>query len=155
MIRPPKVALFAFSLWISTVAVLSASAQQPSLPQLTVQVTDQLGAVIPGALVTIIDSAGALKTAAYTKPDGSALFPIASGHYGISARADGFLSSRTDIDYPKANTATLALPISTIMMCGPCVNPTPIFLETTPPVITALIEPDKRSWFPLHWTRRD
>jgi hypothetical protein len=155
VIRPPKASLYAFYLWISAVAVFSASAQQPPLPQLTVQVTDQYGAVMTGALVAITNSAGVLKAAAYAGADGSAVFPIAPGHYKISAREDGFLNGQTEVDFPKADTATLALPISTLPLCGPCFTPEPMLPDPTQPVITALIEPDKRGWFPFHRGKHD
>ncbi len=125
------------------------NAQQPPLPQLTVNVTDQTGAIIPGALVEITDSAGVLKTAAYTKADGSALFPITPGHDEISVRAVGFLNGQQEIDFPKTSLITLTLMISNEIECGPCVNPTPIFLETTQPVITGLVPDESLDNLPL------
>jgi len=143
-------AIFAtFVLSILSVPVPTLKAQRPALPQLTIEVTDQNGAVIPGALVAVTDSAGVPKTAAYTKADGSALFPLTPGHYEISTRVVGFLSSQQEIDFPKTNLVTLALMISNDIECGPCVNPTPIFLEATQPVITALVPYESLSNLPL------
>lgn len=130
------------------------NAQKTPLQQLTVNITDQSGAVIPGALVAVTDWVGVLKTAAYTKADGSALFPIAPGHYEISVRADGFLGGRKEVVFPETVLTTVALIVGNQYAC-PCVTVEPLLPEPTQPVITALIEPGNRRWFPFHWGRHD
>src|SRR5258707_15465860 len=54
-------------------------------------VTDPSGAIIPGAEVTAIDSATALKTATHTNQDGAFSVPnIAAGTYTVRIKAPGF-----------------------------------------------------------------
>lgn len=129
---------------ILAISTVTLNAQKPPSQQLTVNVTDQYGAVMPGAIIAITDTAGVLKTAAYSKADGSALFPLTAGHYVLSARAYGFRASQQEIDFPKTDLLTLPLAIDPRQSGyqGPCCfAPDPSSLiETTQPVITAFIE---------------
>jgi hypothetical protein len=141
----------AILLGILALSPLVLNAQKVELSELTVNVTDQVGAIIPGATVSAIDAATGQRAAAITNGEGSAVLTLESGNYELSAQSRGFLEGRKKLDFPRVNLVNLALMVSNLAPCGPCVEPMPwMSLETTQPVVTALVEPNRQRWSVFH-----
>jgi hypothetical protein len=61
------------------------------------EVTDQSGAVVPGATVTMTDASAGLKMTKVTNTDGKYVFPsVPPGTYSVSATKPGFSLARTE-----------------------------------------------------------
>src|ERR1051325_5888984 len=96
-------ALFAF-------IVVPVSAQSPNTASMIVVVVDQSGAVVPGANVSVLNTATGNAREAVSGSDGSATIPALSltGTYTVSVSKQGFGSEeRKDITLRSGETATL------------------------------------------------
>lgn len=99
------------------VAAFSTAAFAQGRGSLRGQVTDEFGAVIVGATVTLTDAAGAQKTAT-TNADGSYSFTaLAPGKYKVSAAAAGFANSEggdVDVSAARRDPFNISLKIAAI-----------------------------------------
>jgi hypothetical protein len=128
------------TLLTGVLAIMTATlnAQKAPSQQFTVNVTDQSGAVIPAAAISITNAATGQRAAAVTNEQGSAVMTLEPGAYQLVVQATGFDKSRKEIDFPEENLVSLTLMVSRDG-CGVCVTPGPIFLETTPSEINDLL----------------
>ncbi len=63
-------------------------------------VTDQTGAAVPGASVTLRDAAGAVAAHAFTGADGAYTAALAAGRYELLVEREGFETYRRSVDVP-------------------------------------------------------
>ena len=98
-------------LGILTVLVAPVSAQSPNTSAMIVVVVDQNGAVVPGAKVTVANSATSDQRDAVSDNDGSVTFSGLSitGTYRVTIAKEGFGSERKDITLRSGETATLKI----------------------------------------------
>jgi hypothetical protein len=84
--------------WVVAIIVLTLFASRPSSAQQTTgiilgTVTDQSGALVPGAKVTVVNTDTSDTRTAPTGGDGSFRFPaLVAGHYSVTVEASGFKS---------------------------------------------------------------
>ena len=104
----PLIALLAF-------LVAPAAAQSPNTASLIVAVTDQTGAIIKDARISVVNAATGAVREAVSGSDGSATIPALSlmGSYTVSVSKAGFGSEeRTDITLRSGETATLTVKLA-------------------------------------------
>src|SRR5215471_16249829 len=103
---------------VALLAAFSASVFAQGRVTLRGSISDEFGATIVGATVTLTDANGVAKTAT-TKDDGSYSFTnLAPGKYKLSAVAAGFAASEpADIDVAanRRDPANVTLKIATIV----------------------------------------
>jgi Carboxypeptidase regulatory-like domain len=80
-----RIAAIAFALCACT-----ALSQQHEMGTLTVNVTDQTGAVIPGARIVASEEAAGSLFKAVAGPNGQALIDLDQGNYDLKVQASGF-----------------------------------------------------------------
>lgn len=93
----------------------SVNAQSPNTASMIVVVNDQNGAVVPGATVSVTNSATGAVREVISGSDGSVTIPALSltGTYKISVSKDGFGSEeRENIELRSGETATLKVTLS-------------------------------------------
>src|SRR5215467_12464655 len=98
------------SLLLLSAFMTFAAAQSPNTATMIVIVTDQTGAVVAGARVTVLNSATADSREAVTGSDGRATFAALSltGSYKITVTREGFgTEERQDLTLRSGETATL------------------------------------------------
>jgi hypothetical protein len=98
----------AFAFIAATMIV--AAAQSPNTASMIVVVTDQNGAAVPGAKVSVVNSATGAAREAVSGSDGSATFSALSltGTYTVTVSREGFgIEERKDITLRSGETATL------------------------------------------------
>ncbi|MEO7970839.1 MAG: TonB-dependent receptor, partial [bacterium] len=90
--------------------IIIAAAQSPNTASMIVVVTDQNGAALPGAKVSVVNNATGALREAVSGADGSATFSALSltGTYTVSVSGQGFgLEERKDITLRSSETATI------------------------------------------------
>ncbi len=107
-----KKAVYALSLLIALFAFIAApvAAQSPNTAAMIVVVTDQTGAIVPGAKVSVANTATGAVREAVSGGDGSATIPALSltGAYTVGVSKQGFSNQELkDITLRSGETATL------------------------------------------------
>jgi len=97
-------------------------AQQPEMGAITVTVSDQTGAIIPGAHVVISGKANALRTEAISDGSGEAVLHVFQGGYDLAVKARGFATyAANDLEVAKQTQIAVALRIDQSFVCTlPC-----------------------------------
>src|SRR5690348_15422184 len=101
---------YALSLLLLCVFVTYAAAQSPNTATMLVVVTDQTGAVVTNAHVTVLNTATGASREAVTGSDGRATFAALSltGTYKVTVVREGFgTEERQDLSLRSGETATL------------------------------------------------
>jgi hypothetical protein len=91
----------------------AALAQHPEMSAITVTISDQNGAIIPGAHVVVSGRAKALRFEAISDGSGVAVFRVHQGDYDLDVKARGFWSYRkTDLEVTKQTQIAVTLRIA-------------------------------------------
>ena len=96
-------------------------AQKPATASLTVSVTDESGAVIPRATVTIVNEAQQVKVTKYTDENGHAALSVDPGSYRCSVNVPGFREWHQQIGIANADSRRIEVKLK-VGSCGPCLT---------------------------------
>jgi hypothetical protein len=110
-------------------------AQKPATASLTVSVTDESGAVIPRATVTIVNEAQQVKATKYTDENGRAALSVDPGSYRCSVSTPGFREWHQQIGIENADSRRIEVKLK-VGGCppGPCVTVTREWPDALEPV---------------------
>jgi hypothetical protein len=117
-----RIAVFALALSSCT-----ALAQKHAKVTLTVVVTDQSGAIIPGAYIAATNQATGSRFEAPSDANGQAVVDLNEGTYKLTVTARGFQQYTEKDAALRAEThKKVVLSISNLVECGPCVSLIPV-----------------------------
>jgi hypothetical protein len=122
-------------------------AQKPATTSLTVSVTDESGAVVPRATITIVNEAKQIKVTKYTDENGRAALSVEPGSYRFSVNVPGFREWHQQIGIENADSRSIEVKLK-VGGCppGPCLTVTrewPDALEpVSPPLDTLWVSVD-------------
>jgi hypothetical protein len=110
-------------------------AQGPATASLTVSVTDESGAVVPRAAVTIVNEAKQTKVTKDTDENGHAALSVEPGTYRLSVNVPGFREWHQPIGIENANSRRIEVRLK-VGGCppGPCVTVTREWPDALEPV---------------------
>jgi Carboxypeptidase regulatory-like domain len=108
--------LLLFILLISRV-----EAQGPATASLTVSVTDESGAVVPRAAVTIVNEAKQTKVTKDTDENGRAALSVDPGSYQFSVNVPGFREWHQEIGIANADSRRIEVKLK-VGSCSPCLT---------------------------------
>jgi hypothetical protein len=110
-----RLRLLIFLIALSTFIAATATAQSPNTASIIVVVVDQNGALLPGADISVVNSATGETRDSISGSDGSVTIPALSltGTYTVSVSKQGFGSEeRKDVALRSGETATLKVPLA-------------------------------------------
>lgn len=114
---------------------------EPAASGLTVSVVDRSGAVMPGALVSIISLSTKEVRALRTDQAGKASAPLSPGKYTVKVQVEGFAVKQADIELPAGRANPVAMKITLDVITtespvpkgapDPARNPAAVVVEVT------------------------
>jgi Carboxypeptidase regulatory-like domain len=121
-------------------------AQEPATASLTVSVTDESGAVVPRAAVTIVNEAKQTKVTKDTDENGHAALSVEPGSYRFSVKDPGFFEWHEQISVENAITRKIEVKLK-VYSCppGPCITVSPPLwwnelIPVSPPMDSVWVE---------------
>jgi Carboxypeptidase regulatory-like domain len=93
-------------------------AQQPEMGAITVTISDQIGAIIPGAYVVVTGMPNALRFEAISDRSGEAVLHVYQGGYDLAVKARGFATYlANDLEVTKQTQIAVTLRIDQSDVC--------------------------------------
>jgi hypothetical protein len=113
-------------------------AQQPEMGTITVTISDQIGAIIPGAHVVVSGKATALRSEAISDGAGKAVLHVYQGGYNLAVKARGF-ATYAENNVGVTNWTHIAVTLR-IDQSQPCTLPCDGFWEPYVPLEHSQVE---------------
>ena len=120
--------------------------QRPAKTTLTIVVTDQSGAIIPGAYIVATNKTTGSRIEAFADKAGDKIGQAAvrldEGTYDLTVQSKGFKvweERAVEVKAEMHKAITLALPFDNLPLCGPCVVLEPVIIPLEHQPITAAV----------------
>lgn len=109
-----RIVIISLAVFVCAIAAFAHNAPTPQTQAtLRGQITDELGGLIPGASVTLVDSKGVEKTTTSTREGGYVISGLAPGQYSMRVSATGFgLYEAAEVTISNRPTQTLDVKMS-------------------------------------------